>query len=338
MLFTVTYREKDGAQAEIEIEAANRAACMAACKARGIAPVGVREGRSRTGHAKAGHRLAGKVVFLAIGVLCALVLGGAWWFLGRSGDVDQAAEAPKRTPKTIAPPVATSPKPIKPREAKPQAVKAKPPEPSPIEKYISDHRFKGDRSKLSKEGLEGVERREKFLDQLAKDPKLQFQMTNIPQQAEATFKNPTEQVMDWVFNATVGPDSPPPLPMISGYELEDLPKVLEQMSEIKEGDDETVIARKKMVDAAKAELKDYMARGGNARDFLQFYHQQLEHYHDLWIDATSKAEEVCRTEDPETARKFLERTNQELAKKGIAPIQVRKGLRKRIGLPVEEDK
>ena len=206
----------------------------------------------------------------------------------------------------------------------------------PVEGYISRHRFRGDRSKLSKEGLEGVERREKFLAQLARDKKLQFHMTNIPEQAEATFKNPTEQVMDWIFNANVGPDAPPPLPMISGYELDDMPITLEQMSEIKEDDDETVIARKKMVDAAKAELKDYMARGGNARDFLQFYHQQLEHYHDLWIDATSKAEEVCRTEDPETARKFIDKTNKELAKKGILPIQVRKGLMKRIGLSTEE--
>ena len=347
MTFTVTYRAKDGALSEETVEAADRAACVTACKQRGIVPVSVREGRAsarpRSGKSAAspsgragarpsrGAKLWG---FAILAVVILSVVGGAWWYFGRSDDHIVPETQKAAIPRRVQPP-----QPVQ----KASRPKAKPPvatnaveEVPPIQDYISRHRFRGDRSKLTKEGLEGVERREKFLQQLAKDEKLQFHMTNIPEQAEATFKNPTEQVMDWVFNATVGPDAPPPLPMISGYELDELPQILESMSEIKEGDDETVIARKKMVDAAKAELKDYMARGGDAREFLAFYHRQLEHYHDLWIDATSQAEEVCRTENPETARKFIEATNKELAKKGIAPIQVRKGLMKRIGLSTEE--
>ena len=46
MTFTVTYRSKTGAKAEIEIEAASRAACVAECKARGAYLLGVTtEGR-----------------------------------------------------------------------------------------------------------------------------------------------------------------------------------------------------------------------------------------------------------------------------------------------------
>ena len=47
MTFTVIYREKSGAKAEVEIGAANRSECVAECKARGIAPAGIREGRSQ---------------------------------------------------------------------------------------------------------------------------------------------------------------------------------------------------------------------------------------------------------------------------------------------------
>ena len=46
MTFTVTYRDKSGAKREEVIEAASRAECVAVLKARGITPLGVREGRA----------------------------------------------------------------------------------------------------------------------------------------------------------------------------------------------------------------------------------------------------------------------------------------------------
>ena len=48
MTFTVTYRDQTGAKREEAIEAASRAACVAACRARGISPIAIREG-GRTG-------------------------------------------------------------------------------------------------------------------------------------------------------------------------------------------------------------------------------------------------------------------------------------------------
>ena len=45
MTFTVTYRAKDGALREERVEAADRAECMVVCRRRGIAPVGIAEGR-----------------------------------------------------------------------------------------------------------------------------------------------------------------------------------------------------------------------------------------------------------------------------------------------------
>ena len=46
MVFTVTYRAKDGALRDERIEAASRAECVAECRRRGIAPTGIREGKS----------------------------------------------------------------------------------------------------------------------------------------------------------------------------------------------------------------------------------------------------------------------------------------------------
>ena len=46
MVFTVTYRAKDGALREERVEAASRAECVAACHEWGITPTGIREGRS----------------------------------------------------------------------------------------------------------------------------------------------------------------------------------------------------------------------------------------------------------------------------------------------------
>ena len=96
MTFTVTYREKDGAKAEVEIEAVNRSECFAQCKARGIAPLGVREGRSGRSTASpksATPRRSGAPaasssrcsLYLAAAVLFVAVIGGgAWWWFGRS--------------------------------------------------------------------------------------------------------------------------------------------------------------------------------------------------------------------------------------------------------------
>ena len=46
MTFTVTYRGADGALVTDAVEAANRAECFAQMKARGITPMGVKEGGS----------------------------------------------------------------------------------------------------------------------------------------------------------------------------------------------------------------------------------------------------------------------------------------------------
>ena len=98
MTFAVTYRDKTGAKAEVEIEAESRAGCMAECKARGIAPMGIKEGRAQGARRQAAKGQATKnhdtqdhqdtqdrrrAIFLGVlGVLGVLALGTWWWLAG----------------------------------------------------------------------------------------------------------------------------------------------------------------------------------------------------------------------------------------------------------------
>jgi len=112
MTFTVTYREKDGARAEVEVEAASRSECFAQCKARGIAPLGVREGRASsrpraagTAAPHAGGAGSGKIwraAILAAAVL-AVIGGGLWLWLGR-GEERPSPAKPAERPKAASRP------------------------------------------------------------------------------------------------------------------------------------------------------------------------------------------------------------------------------------------
>ena len=120
MLFTVTYRENDGAKVEVEIEAANRAACLSECKARMITPVGVREGRSgrAVGASPKGKQFTLHFyLFVAIAAMAAIAL---WWWLGRG----EARPSPAKPSPAEQPTAASRPdmRPSKPRVTPPPAV------------------------------------------------------------------------------------------------------------------------------------------------------------------------------------------------------------------------
>ena len=116
MKFTVTYRGKNGAMVTEAAEAASRAECIAAMKARGIVPVGVKEGVKpgrdrRDGRVKMGLGL-GPIVACVASV--ALVAVGVLWWLGRDGARPSQDDGPSRKKTSLAKVVkpAPAPKPI----------------------------------------------------------------------------------------------------------------------------------------------------------------------------------------------------------------------------------
>ena len=141
MTFTVTYRGADGAMREEVVETADRAACVAECRRRGITPVSVREGRASarpgSGGSAASPRVrvrprgaapAWKAAVLAAAALA--VAGGAWWWLGRGEGQPPLPESPAQ-PKAggakAPPPPVPAAKPVA-TNAPPAAAKAPPAE------------------------------------------------------------------------------------------------------------------------------------------------------------------------------------------------------------------
>ena len=136
MTFTVTYRDQMGAKREEAVEAADRGACVAACRARGISPIAIRESKGLkgvTGIIKAdkgdnglkgvngvnglkgvngdGRRGAPHSIphshnsifshfhistFLLVLALLAILGGAAWWWFGVHGTPVQPSDAPAK--------------------------------------------------------------------------------------------------------------------------------------------------------------------------------------------------------------------------------------------------
>ena len=116
MTFIVTCRSKDGSLREEPIEAASRTDCIAECKRRGIAPMGIRDGKPRAVSKKSAREPRWKRgLFFALVVFCAAVIGGVWWSLSHDGEAASppnppTAEKPKAERKPVQKPV---PKPVK---------------------------------------------------------------------------------------------------------------------------------------------------------------------------------------------------------------------------------
>ena len=139
---------------------------------------------------------------------------------------------------------------------------------------------------------------------------------------KSTFKTGTEQVLDWIFTTRVGDVPPPPLPPVPLFELNHIDEILDSVNEIGKDDNEETIARKKIVDEVKKELKEYVKSGGNVEDFMKHYRDELvEAWHQKSMVA-SEINRVIKEGDSEIAVPFIERANKILEDKGIEPVQL----------------
>ena len=339
MTFTYTYRNKAGAKEQCEIGAQNRTEAFAQLKARGIVPLTLHEGRSRSPRGTLSvHRFPvwGWGVLSGVAVLA---VAATWWLWPHAEIVETppAEVAPKAKPKR--PPEPS--KPIRRKEAlKPvvEAVPVKAPETNYFDKVRADLAKVRERMKTASDySYYNLERKARDLEKLLTDEKMQFHTTNHANVVNQPFKTCTEQVLDWVFNCEVGGDPPPFVPPLDPGEMANIGEILDRANEVLEGDSEEVAARKVMVERAKKELKEYLAQGGNAADFLHFYYNELQNAYELRLEASKTVRQFAHNSDPETARKYLEATNKELAKKGIAPVMLSDKTKTRLGLPVEEE-
>ena len=327
MTFTVTYRGADGALCEKRVEAANRGECFAQCRARGIAPLGVKEGapkgaRKPTGRTGAspvhggfrkgqGARSSGRrIVVFAIGAaFVALIIGGmTWWWL--------VAREDTRTPESVPPRKTALPKEVKPAAAPKPAIE------EPITNAAPGMAEKKPASwrdpKLSEEG-----RLAAYAKTLEDSP--------LPDtSSNRLFRSGIEQMMGWMFTTEVG-DMPPPLPRIPDFDLVHLQEILDSKCEIGASDSERQAETKGIVDFAKAELKKYLEKGGSPDAFLKYYHDQLKTAHQHRQIVQDQVMKVLQ-EEPERAEEFLKEANKGLAEMGIKAVVIPERIRRRLGL------
>lgn len=133
------------------------------------------------------------------------------------------------------------------------------------------------------------------------------------------FSTTTEQVISWIANSRLG-DPPPMLLVLPPGE--DIQKILNTDIELYDNDNPDIEMIKINVAQAKQMLKDYVAQGGNAQDFLSYYHAELKKGYVKWRDAQTQLMKLIASGDKETAQKYAVEQNRELEKEGIKALNI----------------
>ena len=197
-----------------------------------------------------------------------------------------------------------------------------------------------EKATTEKEDAAKRERREKLLA-MSPAERIEFlfeeaeaRPLNLEPASNRVYATGTEQVLDWVFTTELG-DLPPILPSIPMYEEAHLVEILVNHNKILENDDERTIDGKETVGLAKEELIKFISEGGSAEEFLEYYHDQLRQAHQVRQTAQQSLFQVVR-EEPELARDYLDRINEQLAEKGIKPLAIPPKMAERFGVDIGE--
>ena len=322
MLFTVTYRDKNGAKAEMEIEAANRAKCFAQCKAHSIAPLGVREGRTKRAGGqdggRAGERPASKrklftirfYLFVAIAALAAI----SWWWLGR----EVAQPAPAEKPAT---PKAAKPQPAPKPAAKPVATNAAPvAKKEPLapwnDSFMTNREMRLKYSTLfqatTNEGGLVIERYR------LPNGKTWRKIVEPP----PVFSNISDQAIAMVMAGAAGAPIPP-VPGLGDANLDaEFLKSLEVPIRVESGDSPRIAALKLAVKETRDEIVRLKAEG-DKRTVGQMLSEHIKANNrnaEMQAEALRAIEEVRRKDGDEMAEEYLKAVNENLKSYGVAPV------------------
>ena len=324
MLFTVTYRDKNGAKAEMEIEAANRAKCFAQCKAHSIAPLGVREGRTKRAGGqdggRAGERPASKrklftirfYLFVAIAALAAI----SWWWLGRG----VAQPAPAEKPAT---PKAAKPQPAPKPAAKPVATNAAPvAKKEPLapwnDSFMTNREMRLKYSTLfqatTNEGGLVIER---------------YRMPNGKTwrkivEPPPVFSNIGDQAIAMVVGAATGGNIPP-APGLGDVNLDaEFMKSLKEPIRIEQDDPPRIVALKMAVQETREEIVRLKAEG-DTRTVGQMLGDHIKASNrnaNMQADALAAVKRVRETDGEAAAEEYLKAVNLHLKSFGVRPIRL----------------
>ena len=315
MTFTVTYREKSGASAEVEIEAANRAECFAQGRAQGWAVIGVREGKSARstpkkrlkdgyrddGNAPRGGFPTRKLAWVMLAIVVIVGVGALWYWGGdraqpsvqkekKSSENPKAALAPENLPvkKTIEAPV---------------SVATNNPVARPVELPLYDPH--------SAKSIAAYRRavRASIAATNSVPPK--------PKRARP-FKSSVDQTIAMLMS--IPPGQPiPPVPLRPGAE-EEFRKSLENPIEILETDSDEIVEMKKAVMQTREEMKQLMDKGYSIQQIIAEHRQLANESAKVRQRAIKEVREIVENGDDESARKYVATINAAFQQMGIPEI------------------
>ncbi len=313
MNFTVTYRAKNGALATETIDAADRAAAIAACRARGIVPTAVTQG----GRAKSSpSRSPAWVKGVMAGVLVIAMAGGVWWWMSGRDDTRPPSEKPKKV--KVAKPQKPDRKPVASPEPAPapetNVVRKVVPKGTPMSERTPPKTYRDERGILRYEGgmrARDPQRPHHVAKRLGPDP------LNDP-----VFKTRSENEIAMLLTATPGDMILSIRRYDEAFEA-DFKKALEHDLEVTEDDTPARAELKRAMAETKKELAARIKAGEKLGDILEETRSELRRLADYRRNIEKMVSETTRNPehtDQEVAD-FIAAANKMLTDNGMKPIK-----------------
>ena len=320
MTFTVTYRAKDGALREECVEAASRAECVAECRRRGIAPKGIKEGRSGKSAASPSgspsqRRLTGNAAILAAVVLAAVGVGVWRWMATAREDARPPVEKPAKS------------KVEKPQQPRPKQGRTSPsakvenPVPSATDGGKVDatppkevRMYNGQRvvrvdATTNSAGM--------LVERLYTADGKKHRLTHFP---PPVFKHASDELLATFISTPQGAEMPP-LPDLSRENMEEqFRKSLEDEIEIKPDDPEHIKDLKAKVMIVRENMKEMLSEGRSFADVLEETRRTMNENVEIRSRAMVQYHELLRKGHADDAEKLRLKMNEVLTQMGIEEI------------------
>lgn len=322
MNFTVTYRKKDGALATEVIDAADRAAAVAAFRQRGIVPTSVTQGgrtSSRTSTAKNKSRTMTNFIVLAV-LLAAIVGGVCWWFASREESPSKAEKPTKtKTEKPNAKPKSER----KPEVAPAQKTATNAPVAKVEEELKWDDSFVTNRElRIKFSVLDSSQTNDSgVVTERYRLPNGQFWRRQID--PPPLFENPSDNAIAMALGDRSGAPIPPYPGLYDANLDEEFAKSLAHPIVINEDDKPWVVAMKTAVMEAREELANQIKSGDkrSVGEMLRDHVLENNRQANLKGEALVGYQKVLETDGEAAAAEYLEKVNEALGRFGVAPLK-----------------
>ena len=149
---------------------------------------------------------------------------------------------------------------------------------------------------------------------------------------QSIYKTPIEQTLGMIFTTPLG-NPPPPLPSIPSISSEaQLQKFFDTPLEYDKNASKEINENRILMTQVRDEFRRYLDEGGSAKNFVNYYVEELRTSYMLRKTAQMMLVDMCRSgEDAKSLQEFRDRANLILTEKGIKPLAVPPSVRQAMG-------